>query len=287
MPGYWERLYPGTTHRVMMITLAVTGKGGVGKTSIAAGLARTFARKGMRVIALDMDPSPNLWYSLGCGAEGKPGDIIPLISRKDFITERTGAPPGASGVVFRINPKVDDIMDLFGIMCRDGVRLLVLGAIRTGGGGCFCPANSLARRLVSHLSGEADILIMDMEAGVEHLGRGTTKSAEALLIVVEPGVKSVETAFQIACLAKDLGIPRLFAVINKMKPADDPEVIAARLSGAGVKTIFSLPYDTAMEMADRRGIHGIDIPEGDKMRGYLEQLANVIGKQLIPGFSGG
>ncbi len=270
----------GAPNRVMMITLAVTGKGGVGKTSIAAGLARTFARKGNRVIALDMDPSPNLWYSLGCGREGQPADIIPLISREDLITERTGAPPGASGVVFRINPKVDDLLDMIGVTCRDGVRLLVLGAIRTGGGGCFCPANTLARRLVSHLSEEADILIMDMEAGVEHLGRGTTRSAEALLIVVEPGLKTVEIALQIAKLAKDIHIPHLFAVINKVRPDDDPDKIAARLSEGGIKTIFALPYDNAMEIAERRGIHGMDIPGGKRMQNYMEELADVISKNL-------
>lgn len=263
-----------------MITLAVTGKGGVGKTSIAAGLARTFARKGFRVIALDMDPSPNLWYSLGCGGTGQPDTIVPLISRKDFIEERTGAPPGASGVVFRINPKVNDVLDMFGVSCRDGVRLLVLGAIRTGGGGCNCPANTLAKRLVSHLSGEADILVMDMEAGVEHLGRGTTRSAQALLIIVEPGVKSVETAFQIAMMAKDLGIPRLFGVINKLRPGDDPEVIAKRLSEAGVITIFSFPYDQAMEVAERSGVPVLDLPAGEHMNTHLARLAAVIEKHM-------
>jgi CO dehydrogenase maturation factor len=264
----------------MMIILAVTGKGGVGKTSVAAGLARTFSRRGKKVIALDMDPSPNLWYSLGCGDEESPADILPLIARESFITERTGAPPGASGVVFRINPKVDDILDLFGVRCRDGVRLLVLGAIRIGGGGCYCPANTLARRLVSHLSGEADILIMDMEAGVEHLGRGTTKSAEALLIIVEPGIKSVGTALQIAQLAKDLKIPNIYAIINKMRPGDDPDKIAARLSPSGITTIFTIPYDPAMEAGDRRGIHGMDLPEGRKMRGVMEELAGVIEKHI-------
>jgi CO dehydrogenase maturation factor len=268
---------------MMMITLAVTGKGGAGKTSIAAGLARTFAKRGKRVIALDMDPSPNLWYSLGCGDEGLPADIIPLISREEFIMERTGAPPGASGVVFRINPKVDDILDLFGVTCRDGVRLLVLGAIRAGGGGCYCPANTLARRLVSHLSEKADILIMDMEAGVEHLGRGTTKSAEALLIIVEPGVKSIGTAIQISQLAKDLKIPHLFAVINKMKPGDNPDQIADYLSWSGIRTIFAIPYDHSMEVADRRGIHGIDLPEGEKMRRLMDELAGVIEKHITSG----
>lgn len=263
-----------------MITLAVTGKGGAGKTSIAAGLARTFSRQGMRVIALDMDPSPNLWYSLGCGPTGQPDAITPLISRKDFIEERTGAPPGASGVIFRINPKVNDVLDMFGVTCKDGVRLLVLGAIRTGGGGCYCPANTLAKRLVSHLSGEADLLIMDMEAGVEHLGRGTTRSAQALLIVVEPGIKSVETAFQIAKMANDLEIPRLFAVINKLRPGDDPKLIAKRLSEAGVTTIFAFPYDHAMEIADRTGVHVIDLPEGENMKIRLLELARVIEKHL-------
>ena len=263
-----------------MITLAVTGKGGVGKTSVAAGLARSFARKGRRVIALDMDPSPNLWYSLGCGREGQPADTIPLIAREDLITERTGAPPGASGVVFKINPKVDDLLGMLGVTCRDGVRLLVLGAIRTGGGGCYCPANTLARRLVSHLSGQADILIMDMEAGVEHLGRGTTRSAEALLIVVEPGLKSIETALQIGRLAKDLHIPNLFAVINKVRPGDDPDEIAARLSAGGITSIFALPYDNAMEIGERRGVHGMDIPGGEMMRRYMDDLATVISKNL-------
>jgi CO dehydrogenase maturation factor len=264
-----------------MITLAVTGKGGVGKTSIAAGLARTFARNGMRVIALDMDPSPNLWYSLGCGEAGQPDTIIPLISRKDFIEERTGAPPGASGVVFRINPKVNDVLDMFGVTCRDGVRLLVLGAIRAGGGGCYCPANTLAKRLVSHLSGEADLLVMDMEAGVEHLGRGTTRSAQALLVIVEPGLKSVETAFQITKMAKDLGIPWIFGVINKLRPGDDPGLITKRLADAGVTTIFAFPYDPTMEVADRTGVPVIDLPEGEKMKAYLLELARVIEKHML------
>ncbi len=269
-----------------MITLAVTGKGGVGKTSIAAGLARTFARKGMRVIALDMDPSPNLWYSLGCGAAGQPDTITPLISREDFIEERTGAPPGASGVVFRINPKVNDVLDMFGVTCRDGVRLLVLGAIKTGGGGCYCPANTLAKRVVSHLSGEADLLVMDMEAGVEHLGRGTTRSAQALLVIVEPGVKSVETAFQIAKMAKDLGIPRLFGVINKLRPGDDPGLIAKRLAEAGVTTIFAFPYDPTMEVADRTGVPIIDLPEGENMKAHLIELARVIEKHMPNTYQG-
>ncbi|MCX6701181.1 MAG: hypothetical protein NTV68_14905, partial [Methanomicrobiales archaeon] len=159
--------------------------------------------------------------------------------------------------------------------------LLVLGAIRTGGGGCNCPANTLAKRVVSHLSGEADILMMDMEAGVEHLGRGTTRSAQALLVIVEPGVKSVETAFQIAKMANDLGIPRLFGVINKLRSGDDPGLIAKRLAEAGVSTIFAFPYDPTMEVADRTGVPVIDLPEGENMKAHLLELAGVIEKYML------
>jgi CO dehydrogenase maturation factor len=230
-----------------------------------------------------MDPSPNMQYSLGCDTGENGTEIVPLISRREFIEERTGAPPNTTGVVFRINPKVDDILQTFGHRCRNGVQLLVLGSIRTGGGGCFCPANALARRLISHLSGVADILVMDMEAGVEHLGRGTTRSAQAVLIIVEPGVKSIGTAIQIAGLAKDLGIPGIYAVLNKIRQGDDPEKISSQLAGAGIRTIFALPYDPAMEIAERKGVHVMDLPEGKGMSTYMEQLADVITKQVLPG----
>src|SRR5512136_1191530 len=211
----------------IMVKIAVTGKGGVGKTTIAAGLARIFGARGHRAVALDMDPSPNLASSLSCGPEA--ANLLPLVEMEDLVLERTGAPPEGAGTVFRINPKVDDIPERFGIPCRDGVRLLVLGSIRTGGGGCFCPANALARRLVDHLTGSSDILIMDMEAGVEHLGRGTTRTVEALLVVTEPTVKSVEAAGQIVRLARDLGITRIYGVINKVRDREG-EPFISRLS---------------------------------------------------------
>ena len=263
-----------------MMILAVTGKGGAGKTSIAAGLARAFARLGKRVIAIDMDPSPNLIYSLECSTDENISDLTPLVNRADFIEERTGAPAGVSGVVFRINPDVSDVLEKFGIPCNDGVRLLILGAIRSGGSGCYCPANTLAKRLIGHLSSEADILVMDMEAGVEHLGRGTTRSAQVLLVIVEPGIKSITTATQIAGMAKDLGIPRILGVLNKVRPSDNPEQISSRLAGSGIKTIFSIPYDPVMEIADRAGKPVSELPDGKKMVQYLDELAGVIERNI-------
>ena len=246
-----------------MAKIAVTGKGGVGKTTIAAGLARIFGSRGYRVIALDMDPSPNLASSLSC-SPAEAAAITPLVEMEDLILERTGAPPEGGGLVFKINPKVDDIPGRFGISCRDGVRLLVLGSIRTGGGGCFCPANALARRLVDHLSGTADLLIMDMEAGVEHLGRGTTRTVEALLVVAEPTVKSVDAAGQIARLARDLGITRIFGVVNKVTDGKG-EPFLSRLSALGITTSWDHPLRPRCPAGRRGGCAGL---RPSRRRGY-------------------
>lgn len=263
-----------------MAKIAVTGKGGVGKTTIAAGLARTFGSRGYRVIALDMDPSPNLASSLSCSpAETK--SITPLVEMEDLILERTGAPPEGGGMVFRINPKVDDIPERFGISCKDGVHLLVLGSIRTGGGGCFCPANALARRLVDHLSGTADLLIMDMEAGVEHLGRGTTRTVEALLVVTEPTVKSVDAAGQIARLARDLGITRIFGVVNKVRE-EGGEPFLSRLSALGVTPLGVLPFEPAVQKAEEEGVPVYDLPEGAGIRSRISELATALEERLGP-----
>ncbi|MDD1719558.1 MAG: AAA family ATPase [Methanoregulaceae archaeon] len=258
-----------------MITIAVSGKGGVGKTTIAAGLARALARSGRQVIALDMDPSPNLHLSLGCGKSLDPEKLVPLTGREDLILERTGAAPGAPGSVFRINPVVSDIPEKFGIRCLDNVLLLVLGTIRTGGGGCFCPANAFAKRLVDSLRRSTDVLVMDMEAGVEHLGRGTTKGAEILLVVVEPGRKSFETARQIAKLARDLGIPRVFGVLNKVKGEPAPDLIR-ELGEAGITPVFALPYDEVVAEADREGVAVSDLPGGGIFAQRMSELARVI-----------
>jgi CO dehydrogenase maturation factor len=264
----------------IVVKIAVTGKGGVGKTTIAAGLARIYGSRGYRVIALDMDPSPNLASSLSCS----PRDIAalsPLVDNEDLILEKTGAPPQGAGLVFKINPKVDDIPGRFGITCRDGVQLLVLGSIRTGGGGCFCPANALARRLVDHLSGTADLLIMDMEAGVEHLGRGTTRTVEALLVAAEPTVKSVDAAGQIAGLARDLGIAHIFGIVNKVRDGRG-EPFVSRLSALGITPLGILPFDPAVQEAEEKGVPVFDLPAGDDIRRSIEGIATALEDRLGP-----
>ena len=173
--------------------IAVTGKGGVGKTTVSSVLARLYSQQGQRVLAIDADPDANLASAIGF-PESEILKIQPLSSLSSLIEERTGARPGAAGGFFKINPSVDDVADRFGIQFEN-IRLLSLGKPKPGGSGCYCPESVFLRTLVTHLLlKENEILILDMEAGIEHLGRGTARAVNAFLIVVEPGLRSLQTA---------------------------------------------------------------------------------------------
>ncbi|GIM30269.1 carbon monoxide dehydrogenase [Clostridium polyendosporum] len=237
--------------------IAVSGKGGVGKTTISAGLARIFSREGEKVIALDTDSSPNLITVLG---GGQASNITPLSEMDDLIAEKTGVKPGSGyGQMFKLNFTVDDILDRFGIECNDGVRLLVAGSIKQGGGGCFCPENALVKKLLEHYLNKCDhTLIMDMEAGIEHLGRGTTKNIDVLITVVEPNLRSVETAERISRLAKDIGIKNNVAVLNKVKNAREKKIIQDKLS---IPIIYTIPYSDRVTEADLKGTSVFDEDE--------------------------
>ncbi len=262
--------------------IAITGKGGVGKTTIAAGLSRAYARRGKKVIALDVDPSPNLITALGVGGEVPERKLIPLMERDSLIEERTGAPPEGYGLIFKLNPKVDDLLDKFGVQCKDGVKLLIVGRIRRGGQGCFCPANALARRLVDHLSGVADVLLLDMEAGVEHLGRGTTRKVEILLTVVEPSLRSIETAGRIKKLGEDLGITKIFGVINKYRDREN-EFISTKLQKIGVPPIYSIPYEESVARAELKGVSVFDAEGGERILEKMTELSEVVERAASSG----
>lgn len=196
--------------------IAISGKGGAGKTTIAGAIARLYADKGCRVLAIDADPDANLASALGM-SEDEVKKITPLSAMKDLIEERTGAKPGFLGGFFKLNPKVDDITERFSGEAN-GVKLLVMGPVEAGGSGCICPESALLRSLVKHLLLERDeVVIMDMEAGIEHLGRGTAEAVDALLVVIEPGQRSLQTAKSIFKLAKDIGIRKIFLVGNKIR----------------------------------------------------------------------
>jgi CO dehydrogenase maturation factor len=192
--------------------IAVSGKGGVGKTTFVATLARVFAENGKKVIAIDADPVANLAATLGVK---NVSEIVPISQMKDLIKERTGA-SDEYGKFFTLNPTVSDLPEKLSLE-HEGIRLMVLGAIRRGGGGCACPESAFLRALLSHLIVQRDeVVIVDMEAGIEHLGRATVKAVNALIVIVEPGSKSIQTAFQVKKLADDIGLKSIYAVGNKV-----------------------------------------------------------------------
>ncbi len=230
--------------------IAVTGKGGVGKTTLASLLAYTFGAQGFQVLAIDADPSPCLADALGFPKELVKG-LTPIAEMEELISERTGAKPGTYGGFFKLNPQVDDIPDRFSVLHR-GIRLLELGAVEQGGSGCICAESVLLRQLVSQiLLRRNEVVLLDMYAGVEHLGRSTADAVDAMLVVVEPTARSLGTAAQIRQLAGDLHIQKLYLVGNKVQSQADCEFVKA--NSPGLPVIGFLSADPAVLVADREG----------------------------------
>src|SRR5512143_2827355 len=210
--------------------LALSGKGGVGKTTLAALLAQAYADMGRNVLAADADPSPCLAGALGFPDELR-AQLHPIAEMDELITERTGARPGTVGGFFTLNPRVDDIPERFSVEHR-GVRLLEMGSVDTGGSGCICPEAAMLKTLFTHLLfRKDDVLILDMYAGVEHLGRATVDFVDAMLIVVEPTRRSLGTASQIKRLANDIGLTRMWLVGNKVRNESEAEFLKAETPG--------------------------------------------------------
>ena len=238
--------------------IAVSGKGGAGKTTLAGVMARVLANRGKKIIAIDADPDSNLASAIGID-EGSLAGVRPLASMEEFIAERTGAKKGEYGSFFKLNPRVDDIPERFSLT-KEGVRLIILGNIPQGGGGCFCAENALLRGLLSHVMIERDeYVIVDLEAGLEYLGRGTTEYIDALIDIVEPGRRSFQTARQVKKLADDIGIKKVCIVGNKINGREDKDFIRENLLGFPVLGYIS--QNAKIAEADRRGISPYDIDE--------------------------
>ena len=239
--------------------IAVAGKGGVGKTFLSGTLARLLARDGYNVLAVDADPNINTASSLGIPSDVAE-KIVPLSDNDELIREKTGVTPGKSyGQMFRLTPTVSDIVDKFGVVGPDGVQLLVMGTVKDGGSGCMCPSNALLRVLVQHLLIQReDILVMDMVAGLEHLGRGTARRMDTMLVVVEPRMKSVDTVKRILKLAEDIEVREVLAVGNKIGSKMEKLFIEDKMGELGVPIAAYIPHDEAVSEADMLGEAPID-----------------------------
>ncbi len=247
--------------------IAISGKGGVGKTTLTALLAQVWADAGRDVLAVDADPAPCLAGALGFPPELLAG-LKPIAEMDELIEERTGAKPGTIGGFFTLNPRVDDLPDRFSVVHR-GVRLLEMGGVDTGGTGCICPESALLKTLFTHLLFRRDdILLLDMYAGVEHLGRGTVDFVDAMLIVVEPTRRSLGTARQIKQLAEDIGLKRLWLVGNKVRNEDEAAFL--RSESPGLPVLGMLPADLGVQEADRLGI-----PVYDHVPALREAATNI------------
>ncbi len=235
--------------------LAITGKGGVGKTTLSSLLARLYAAEGSTVLAIDANPDANLGTALGI-APNELSRVTPIAEMRELIEERTGGKPGTTGGMFKLNPKVDDIPDRFSVK-KHGIRLLVMGTVKKGGSGCMCPESALLRNLLNHLVlRKSEIVIMDMDAGIEHLGRATATAVNAFIVVVEPGQRSIETAKAVKRLAQDIGIKKCYVVGNKIASEADRQFITENLPD--FELLGYISFNPKIAEADRKGISPYD-----------------------------
>ncbi len=258
--------------------LAVTGKGGVGKTTLSSLLARVFAAEGRTVLAIDANPDANLAAAVGVSS-AEVAKLTPIAELSDFIEERTGAKPGMMGGQFRLNPRVDDIPERFAVV-KHGVRLLVLGTVKKGGGGCICPESAVLRSLMAHLMlGRKDVVILDMDAGMEHIGRATAQGVDAFIVVVEPGQRSIQTAKAIKHLANDIGIRRCFVVGSKTHDEAERQFIISSLPDFEVLGFMN--FDPQIGEADHRGESVYDTAPGaaEEAKKIKERLESVLGNK--------
>lgn len=249
--------------------IAISGKGGVGKTLLASLLSKAFAEAGYSVLAIDADPDANLAANLGFP---NPDKITPISELSEVIEERVGAKPGQSGSFFKLNPKVDDLPEKYSAKL-DGIRLMVMGRIKRGGTGCYCPEGALLQALLSHLLLQRkDVVILDMEAGIEHLTRGTAQGVDKLIVVVEPGRRSIETAQRIFELAKDLHVKNIAVVGNKIQTEEQKQFI--RDSLPSVEFLGFIPYDEAIIDADlaKRSITDSSLPAINEVKRIYQAL---------------
>lgn len=255
--------------------IAISGKGGVGKTTLAAALSLLMARQGKKILAVDADPDANLAAALGISEEQQ-RTIIPISCQVALIEERTGAKVKQYGQIFKLNPEVSDIADKFAL-CHNGVSLLVLGAIEGGGTGCACPESTLIRALVTDLVlYKDDALVMDMEAGVEHLGRGTARGVDTMIIVLEPGQRSIDSAHRVIRMAGEIGLKNIQLVANKIYGQEDEKFV--RDAFRNYELLGVIPYSEQFRQSDRNGQSVLDNLDSELLKNFENILRKLEAK---------
>ncbi len=257
----------------MSLKLAISGKGGVGKSTVCGVLARLYAASGRPVLAIDADPDANLASALGMPAELQ-ASVRTISEQRRLVEERTGAKANQYGQVFTINPDVSGIAEQYAVR-HAGVDLLVLGGIPSAGGGCNCPESVLLKSLVRELVLKRDdVVLLDMEAGIEHLGRGTAMGVDLMLAVVEPGRRSVDTAARVHQLSAGIGIRQFAIVVNKATDPDaDRQWVSDMYGDAPILGV--IPYDARIGEADRTGRSVVDLNEPPLIQPF-QQILEVI-----------
>ena len=260
------------------LKVAVCGKGGVGKTLVAGTLARFLARAGLRVLAVDCDSNPNLYSTLGLPAHVA-AEVVPISEDLDLVEERTGSRPGSGwGSFFKLTPRVDDIPARYSLVGPDNVRLLIVGSPPRAGSGCLCPSLALVRELLRHLVlYERDVVVLDMEAGLEHFGRAVARGVDLMLLVAEPTEKALVAVERMVPLARQMGVKELWAVLNKV--ADEEELAWARErleERLGLPLRAAIPFDRAIVEADRAGASPLDACPGSPAVKAIEELAREV-----------
>ena len=253
--------------------IAISGKGGVGKTLLSSILSKIFADSGYSVIAIDADPDANLAATLGFP---QAEEIIPISEMEELIEERTGAKPGQQAPYFKLNPKVDDIPEKYALS-NNGIKLMRMGRIKKGGTGCYCPENALLKTLLAHLLvARNEVVILDMEAGIEHLGRGTASMVDKLIVVVEPGRRSIETAASIKKLAEEIDLQNIAVVGNKIRNQSDKDFLLSNLPD--FEFLGFIPYDQKVVDADLANRSILDSSQQvlDAVKDIYETLVSMV-----------
>ncbi|UCF99355.1 MAG: AAA family ATPase [Spirochaetaceae bacterium] len=249
--------------------IALTGKGGVGKSTLAAMIARVVRDQDNKVVVIDADPDMNLATLFDISPQAS---ITPIIEMKELIAERTGTEVGQPAPFFTMNPKVDDIPESYWVD-QNGIKLLVMGTVQRGGGGCACPENAFLKSLLGHMMiARKEWVILDMEAGIEHLGRGTALGVDYMLVVVEPNRTSAETAHRIQKLAADIGIKQVKVVGNKVRSASDEDLIRNACDGLEILGFLPLSEQIRQISTGEVALERIDVQTLDPVRELVGRL---------------